>query len=493
MANFAVSTVFKAIDEMSEKFDKWINKGEEMEGHMKKNFHGASESAKMFGSVLAANLASRGIEMLGEGIKKTVEVLPEFAEKAEGIGRMAKVVGIGAEEFQKLHYAANLTDTSAEGLDNSLKKLNLGLGLIAKNQGPLYEGLKRVNPELMGQMRHAKSTADAFMLVSDAVKQTSSAQERAAIAVAAFGKQGQQMIPMLLQGREALEKMGDSAQNIIPDEAIENGEKFSDAVKQMKNAMDGFKNTALAGILEAVTPLMEKMSAWMTQNSGFIKDTIGSAITTIARLFEFVGPPIEHLVSILLPAVGRAVEALGPILTMVLGTAADLLDDIAPALDPLLQIFTALAPALAVVGSLLKMVTGVLSGPLKGAITLVGFAIQANIMIWSQTIGRLFELLLRGVSLVMHSLGQGTKDVDDMANNLVKMRESSTNYVLHGDNQPVGTVVGKTAEPANTQSLRAANFKSSTAVYVDNKAAPGIKSTVRTAPGFTPGLAEGAN
>ena len=62
MANFAVSILYKAIDGLSESFNKWSEAGEKFEKQQKHHFKEASESAKGFKEVFEGTLAAKGVE-----------------------------------------------------------------------------------------------------------------------------------------------------------------------------------------------------------------------------------------------------------------------------------------------------------------------------------------------------------------------------------------------------------------------------------------------
>ena len=59
---------------------------------------------------LAANLATKGIEKVGEAIKSIPEAIQAFAERGETIQKTAATIGISADALQRLDYAAKIAD-----------------------------------------------------------------------------------------------------------------------------------------------------------------------------------------------------------------------------------------------------------------------------------------------------------------------------------------------------------------------------------------------
>lgn len=281
MPDFAVKTAFVAQDKYSAAVDKMGDHVEKMGKKSHAAMEKASKSAEhfreIFSGAFASELAMKGLEKAGELLKELPKQIMEYADKGEEIGRTSKVIGMNAEAYQRLAYAAHITDTSAETLDKSLKKMNVGLEQLKKHQGPLESGLKRVNPQLMMQLRTATSSQEAFLMVADSVKRAGTAQERAAIATAVFGKAGQDMIPMLLEGKDGLADMmaeADKYGSVLSGSSIEASERFNDALKKTKGIMTGLKNVALGKLVEAAAPYIEKLQDWASANRELIATKI---------------------------------------------------------------------------------------------------------------------------------------------------------------------------------------------------------------------------
>jgi len=288
VANFAVAMIFSAVDKLSQSFDKWNRKGADFEAGQKKHFKGASEAALSFKNVFEGSLAAKGVEKLLDVAKELPKQFEEFAERGEKIGKMAQTIGIAADEYQRLQYAAKMTEVDSASLDMALKKLNLGMGQLAKNQGPLDTGLRRIDPALRGQLKTAKSAGQAFLIVADAVSKTNNAQQRAAIVTAAFGKQGQALIPMLLKGKEGLAQYmveADKYGTVLDDKAIDASEKFTESMKKTRGMIDNLKNQALAGILEKLNPILTKFVDWVSANKDLIAQKIEALVTGIGKAF----------------------------------------------------------------------------------------------------------------------------------------------------------------------------------------------------------------
>jgi hypothetical protein len=130
--------------------------------------------------------------------------------------------------------------------------------------------------------------------------------------------------------------------------------------------------------------------------------------------------------------VGRILNTLCPIFQTVFETGASLIEALMPVVDSVAETFKSLAPAIDFVAAIIKAVLIPAIQLLKPVFEIVGKYINGMIMVWSQTIGRLIEGILQGVSAVGKAMGQDMSAVDGMISSLQKMRDSSTNQIMLG-------------------------------------------------------------
>ena len=466
----------KLQDEAEKSSSKW--------GQFKTGF----KEAFSFGAV--ASMGAMVGEKLVAGVEEAVKALPEFAEKAKGIGLASQKLGMSAEYYQRLSYAMKTVNIPAEQMQGAFMKLNKGMAQLRVGQGPMEAGLKRLSPALMTSLRSSKNAGDAFKITADAIAKTTDPAKRAAIAQAVFGKSGQELLPILLKGSAGIQQlMGDADKygSILSDKTVGAGEDFSRSLEHIKGNITALKDTALAGLMEGIAPIVDKMSEWLAANKGFIQSGIGNAVKIVTDIISRLAPVIEKVFSKLLPAIGDAVTKLGPILSTVFGAVGDVIDGLTPALGPLMDTFILLAGPLQIVGGLIKTIMQLIGGPLKLVFAGLSLYINGIIMVWSQSIGRLVEIILKGVSLIMHGLKQDTSAIDASIKGLQDMRASSTAAVLGGKAPNAGAPNSGVASGYNMHIINN--------VDVDNSRAPGVTSAVSTAQQFSgyPTSAEGAH
>ena len=257
---FTLATIFEAVDHLSGPAKT-----------MEKNVAHMGESAKRAFSGLKGIIAGAigGLTVAG-----ALHEITEFAEKGDEISRTSRALGISAEALQKLRYAAKMADVPAEALTTAFRKMNVNLGELRTRQGALYTHLVRTNPALASQLYTTRDSNKAFGFLVDAINHTSDAQERAALTVAAFGKSGQEMLPLIMKGSGAIGEMGDEAKRlgmVMSDDAAKAGEKFHDSLKRITAVGQGLLYQVLGKILEKMAPLIERFADWAIKNDNLAR------------------------------------------------------------------------------------------------------------------------------------------------------------------------------------------------------------------------------
>jgi hypothetical protein len=279
---FTLATLFSAVDGIS-------GPAKTMEKNVSHMAEHSSRAMSALKNVVAGALAAFTV---GEAIHQ----ITEFADKADEISRTSRALGVSAENLQKLRYAAKMTDVPTEALTTAFRKMNVNLGELHTRQGALYERLKRTNPALAVQLYNTRDSGKAFNVLVDAIKHTGNAQERAALAQAAFGRGGQELLPLIMKGTVEIGKMGDQAERlglVMSEETAAAGEKLHQSLLHISAVGQGILNRVLGKIVEKLAPIVDKISDWVMANQGLINQkidqvftAIGNAITIVADIWK---------------------------------------------------------------------------------------------------------------------------------------------------------------------------------------------------------------
>lgn len=153
----------------------------------------------------------------------------EAANSIAKIGETAKTVGLDTDFFQTLEFAA--MQEGVKGLTSALETFTARSDEAAQGTGTFFDKIKASNPALAEQIRLAKDQEERLRLTADAIQKVSSAEEKAAIARAAFGKAGVEMVRILGDGSQGLDDFAKAAQDagiIIDRDLIKRADELGD-------------------------------------------------------------------------------------------------------------------------------------------------------------------------------------------------------------------------------------------------------------------------
>lgn len=231
---------------------------------------GVQSTAKEFLS-LSGIAGVLSVGAIGAFVKKSIDAADELAQLSEK-------TGASVEALAGLKYAAEQNDTSLTSVANAAKKLSTNLA---------------ENPDLFARFGiTATDTTGALMQLSDIFQSMPDGVEKSALAVKLMGKSGEEMIPLLNQGGEALANFVAEGQKIYPvtTQNAAAARQFNDDLAKMQSQLGGVGMTLAADVIPAFT--------WITENG--IKPMIGG-IKILAVEFAYsmqaIGLGIEYATS----------------------------------------------------------------------------------------------------------------------------------------------------------------------------------------------------
>ncbi len=483
MPDFAVSAAIRAVDKLSGVFHdmgdavgKFGTKAGDAMDHANKK---ASLFRQMLGANIVGNLVTKGLEKTGELLKEIPKQIEEFAGKAQELGRTATIVGTSASNWQRWAYAAKMTDTNVDGLQSSMQKLNRNMAELTVGKGTLMDLAKYGPPGLARQIKATHDTSEATLLLADAMQKTKDPQVRAAIATAAFGKAGQDLIPLLAQGRSgihALMKEADRYGSILDDKVVEAGGRVDDTMKRLRGTIGAVKDQVLSFVLQAVAPYLEKATEWIADHKELIATKIDQFITKGAAAFKSLLPIFQAVLKL----VGWLLDHKIVILAVYAGwLAAQIALNIAMDANPIGLITLAIEALIAVVIVVItywKQITGALQSAWNWFNKLFGNPWIANALYF---IASPIWLIIAAVrTLVDLFQGKGWKSFQ----NLIPPWAKGIAKAFGMKDDASAGMWGK-QEQAPAAGRPGVNV--SVPVNVDNSRAPGVSSTVRSAPAIT--------
>jgi hypothetical protein len=242
-------------------------------------FSGASKSG-----ILSAFGSITGVLTSAEGkIKSFFGAFFDSARASEigNIRRLADNLGLTTEELTGFQYAAARSGTSAESFERGMRGLERQLGkvdLVGEDTTAKLDRFGLKSAEL-AQM----PTGKVIGILADKYRELSSPAERAAFAVTAFGKTGQDLMQFLDKGSKGLADLAAEADilglSFSRADAMQVS-AASGALSRISATFEGIKRQLVIGIAPVVQSLTEGFVSWVK--------SIGGMPSLVQRLTGFL-------------------------------------------------------------------------------------------------------------------------------------------------------------------------------------------------------------
>ena len=241
------------------------------------------------------NDANDSLEKLKERVLKVAEHIRnvsnsvlnaaiDFSNYADSFDKMSQRVGISSETLSELSYAATLSGTSIERVEDSFKGLTQKI-VEAVNKGGDADALFS-SIGLSAKDLAASTPEEQFYKIADAIANISDPTRRAAVAMQVFGESGRELLPLLSGGSAGLNEMRTEARELgatVSTSSAAMGAEFGDAMTRIKTATNGIKNE----FLTALTPTLIKASEHLKNVLSFASTMARRFPTTTSTIVTF--------------------------------------------------------------------------------------------------------------------------------------------------------------------------------------------------------------
>lgn len=273
-----------AVKHVVESFKDFKEKAEEVKDKLQK----VADVGKKIGSIsaktvttsikglgAAAGAAATAVTALGAGV---VNLAKDAANAGDEIDEASQRMGVSAETFQELRYAAKMSGVEMATLETAAKTLQ-------KNGGGL--DMKQAVKEIASIKDEAARTEKAIEL---------------------FGsKAAYSMGPMLSQGAEGIEQLMNAASEygiVMSEDAVKASAAFNDSLDNMQFVLEAVKNNMAAEFLPGLTNIMDGITGLFTGDENAV-DTIYQGVEDISAAFSELAPQISLILEVVVSSIAE--------------------------------------------------------------------------------------------------------------------------------------------------------------------------------------------
>lgn len=284
-------------------------------GKFDKSLSTLSKTAKMVGGAFVALQAGMAV------MNGLSTAFSRATEEIDNLNKSSSKIGITTEALSGLKYASEMSGVGFEALEGGLLKFNKVLADVGDESKKTTEILKQ-----MGVNVH-DTTETAFKKIANAFESLPDSASKSARAMELFGKSGADLIPLLNEGADGIEKLMERARElglVIDQETADRITSFNDSLADMNKASEGITNQIVAGLAPALQTIAglfsqsaEASDFWRQVGQGlgealiYITRNMDSLITGV-RMFIQVGQTaiqvMERLASFDASGVRKAVD-----------------------------------------------------------------------------------------------------------------------------------------------------------------------------------------
>jgi len=218
------------------------------------------------------------ITSLVTSVNASLNTLDDFSQRT----------GINVEALQGYSLAAKLAGVDTEAFGSAVQKLAVNIGKATPG-GELDKSLRGINLSV-AELR-ALAPEQQFSAIGNEISQLPTAADRAAAAVAVFGKQGAALAPLFREGAASLDELRARADRlgiIVNETQIGNVTEMNDAFDLVRSTVEGIIGQVIGNLAPAVTDVANQFLEFVETFQG-VDGTGGTGIANAITEVLFDG------------------------------------------------------------------------------------------------------------------------------------------------------------------------------------------------------------
>lgn len=266
----------------------------------------------------AAKITVGAVAAIGTGAAVTGKALynmsTDAAASTDNIDKQSQRLGMSRQAFQEWDYILGQNGVSIDTMNTAMKSMTTSMASLAEEGSKGEETLGKLGVTV--DDLNNKSQEEIFEQAVVALQKMPEGYEKARLSQQLFGKQGQEMLPMLNQSKGSIEELKEKAHDlgmVMSDDSVSAGVKFTDSLDTLKRTMGGVKNNIAAEMLPGLSTLTDGFTSLISGQDGAadsIKDGAKSIVKSISGMIPKILSVIKTIVSTIVEIAPDIISAL---------------------------------------------------------------------------------------------------------------------------------------------------------------------------------------
>jgi hypothetical protein len=205
---------------------------------------------------------------------KAVAAFQDTINAMDALGDRAEQLGITAEALSALQYAAQLSGSSSEQLTDALGMMQQRLAAVAAGGEEAVKEFAKFGIEVKDSNGELSTVDKVLLRVADRVAKADNQIKKAAIATAAFGKQGRALIPFLSKGAAGINELRKEAEKfggVITADQTKAAGDFNDQLDRLKTRFGALVKNVVAPLLKPLGKIVDYLLEATLRMPDFLK------------------------------------------------------------------------------------------------------------------------------------------------------------------------------------------------------------------------------
>ena len=228
-------------------------------------------------------------------IHKFVELVAGQAEAGKEIEETAQATGLSTKALQELRKVASASGVEVSDFDTAMFKLSrsmYGASKGGKEQAAVFAKLGTKATDGSGKLR---ATDDVMMDLAASFAKMPDGAQKTAMAMEVFGRSGARLIPMLNEGREALQHHRDAAV-VMSEEEIKAGKDLVISWTKLANTGKNMLKEAISPLLPEINKIVKQITGWVNANKPLLRQWLKSGFGSILTVLKGVGVALRAVI-----------------------------------------------------------------------------------------------------------------------------------------------------------------------------------------------------